>query len=148
VSLRSKDASGGQGYGPGSKGNHTDQAVLTARQLLSILRLSQALARLRLNDAISHEDVDEAMRLVHSSKASLLDDGPAVQQEDVVSAIYSIMRDFAAQRGASSVEYNHIEMMVVKKGFSSQQLRNCINEYQSLGVLSTDENGNTITFDQ
>jgi DNA replication licensing factor MCM7 len=41
-----------------------DQTVMTARQLLSILRLSQALARLRLSDTVSHEDVDEAIRLV------------------------------------------------------------------------------------
>jgi DNA replication licensing factor MCM7 len=145
VSLRSKDT--GAGHGSGSKGNHTDQAVLTARQLLSILRLSQGLARLRLSNTIGHEDVDEAMRLVHSSKSSLLDDGPAVQQEDVTSAIYSIMRDLAAQRGTSSVDFNQIEMMIVKKGYSSQQLRNCINEYESLGVLSTVDNGSTIIFD-
>ena len=148
VSLRSKDGQPGGGYGPGTKGNQTDQAVLTARQLLSILRLSQAIARIRLSSTISHEDVDEAMRLMHSSKASLLDDGPTVQQEDVVSAIYSIMRDFAAQRGVSSVDFNHVELMVLKKGYSSQQLRNCIEEYQTLGVLSTNENGSTITFDE
>jgi len=60
VSLRMKD---GSGPGAGS-GKATDQAVMTARQLLSILRLSQALARLRLSNTISHEDVDEALRLV------------------------------------------------------------------------------------
>jgi len=60
VELRAKD-----GSGPGaSTGKGTDQAVMTARQLLSILRLSQALARLRLSSSISHEDVDEALRLV------------------------------------------------------------------------------------
>jgi len=147
VSLRSKDGQSGGSYGSGSKANHTDQAVLTARQLLSILRLSQAIARIRLSNTISHEDVDEAMRLVHSSKASLLDDGPTVQQEDVVSAIYSIMRDFAAQRGVTTVDFNHIELMILKKGYSSQQLRNCIEEYQTLGVLSCDDNGSVITFD-
>jgi DNA replication licensing factor MCM7 len=41
---------------------------MTARQLLSILRLSQALARVRLADAITEEDVDEAIRLTASSK--------------------------------------------------------------------------------
>jgi DNA replication licensing factor MCM7 len=43
----------------------------TARTLLGILRLGQALARIRFSDEISQADVDEAMRLMHSSKASL-----------------------------------------------------------------------------
>jgi DNA replication licensing factor MCM7 len=46
-----------------SKAN-ADQAVMTPRQLLSILRLSQALARLRFSDVVAQEDVDEAIRLV------------------------------------------------------------------------------------
>ena len=76
-----------------------------------------------------------------------MDDGPVVQQEDGVSAIYSITRDFAAQRGVVTVDFNHIELMILKKGYSSQQLRNCLEEYETLGVLSSDDNGSTITFD-
>jgi DNA replication licensing factor MCM7 len=46
---------------------------------------------------VASEDVDEAMRLVHMSKASLLDDeNPMGQQEDPISRIYGIIRDFAA----------------------------------------------------
>jgi DNA replicative helicase MCM subunit Mcm2 (Cdc46/Mcm family) len=70
-----------------SKSGVNDQAVMTPRQLLSILRLSQvhrvghsqdeafllasyfvlylqALARIRLASRVTHEDVDEAIRLV------------------------------------------------------------------------------------
>ena len=50
------------------------QSVMTARQLLSILRLSQALARLRFSRRVELEDVEEAIRLVHMCKASLLED--------------------------------------------------------------------------
>jgi hypothetical protein len=50
-----------------------NQAAMTARALLSILRLSQALARLRFATAVAAEDVDEAIRLTYMSKASLLD---------------------------------------------------------------------------
>ena len=63
-------------------GAANDQTTLTARQLLSILRLSQALARLRLANTVSHEDVDEAIRLIHASKSSLDDDSSGYQQED------------------------------------------------------------------
>lgn len=133
------------GYGGNSGG--TDQAVMTARQLLSILRLSQALARIRLSGTVSHEDIDEAIRLTHASKASLLED-PATQgagSEDVMSAIYNIMRDYAVTRN-SAVNFVQIEAMIVKKGFTSQQLRACMSEYQQLGVISVESDGSMIHF--
>lgn len=58
VGLRSQGVVDG-GHQPGRNG---DQTVMTARQLLSILRLGQALARLRFSDYVAREDVDEAIR--------------------------------------------------------------------------------------
>ena len=46
----------------------------TARTLLGILRLSTALARVRFDNVVRQGDVDEAMRLMHESKASLVED--------------------------------------------------------------------------
>lgn len=46
----------------------------SARTLLGILRLAQALARLRLADVVVREDVDEALRLMACSKESLQED--------------------------------------------------------------------------
>lgn len=46
----------------------------TARTLLGILRLSTSLARVRFDDVVRQGDVDEAMRLMHESKASLVED--------------------------------------------------------------------------
>merc|ERR1712060_351981 len=78
-----------------------DQTVMTPRQLLSILRLSQALARLRFSDVVAREDVDEAIRLIHCSKSSLLDnpdlnkqDG-AFSNKDVISKIFHLISDYA-----------------------------------------------------
>ena len=83
-----------------------------------------------------------------SSKSSLLDDdtrnGPAV---DPVSAIFTIMRDFAHQRGLSTVDYSTIELMVIKKGYTQQQLHDCLTEYGGLGVLSMDAAHSKITLD-
>lgn len=45
----------------------------TARTLLAILRLAQALARLRFSEQVAQGDVDEAIHLMHMSKESLLD---------------------------------------------------------------------------
>ena len=67
--MRGKDANSvGHGY---RRNGQTDQAVMTARQLLSILRLGQALARLRLANEIGSDDIDEALRLTKASKSSL-----------------------------------------------------------------------------
>lgn len=149
VDMRSKDASSvGHGY---RRNGQTDQAVMTARQLLSILRLGQALARLRLASEISSDDIDEALRLTKASKSSLEDDTRSVQQEDPMSAIYSIMKEAASssaeRRGVSAINYNDVEAMVVMKGFSNKQLKECILEYQDLGVLSVDESWTKVTFD-
>lgn len=51
--------------------NFQDMTFTSARNLLAILRLSTALARLRLSDEVEREDVGEAMRLLEMSKISL-----------------------------------------------------------------------------
>jgi hypothetical protein len=45
-----------------------------------------------LSNSVSHEDVDEAIRISHSSKASLIDEEKMSNQEDVLGSIYSIIR--------------------------------------------------------
>lgn len=148
VSARAKDSSdiGARGNRPGRA---MDQAVMTPRQLLSLLRLSQALARLRLSDVVGQEDVDEAIRLNYSSRSSLEEDeeGNARYAEDVVSNIYSIIRDFSALQRQEMLSYPAIEGMVVKKGFSVQQLQQTLQEYSELGVLKVDDDRMNIYVD-
>lgn len=74
----------------------------SARTLLGVLRLSQALARLRFADVVVREDVDEALRLMEKSKESLDDDGVDGEREmDQTSAtkIYRIIKDMASTQG-------------------------------------------------
>lgn len=144
VQLRQQDTTG-QPNIRNLKGN--DQAIMTARQLLSILRLSQGLARLRMADLVTHEDVDEAIRLIHASKASLLDDGPTGPREDVVSAVYTVMRDYVAAHNTHTVSYAQVEAMVIKKGFTAAQLQTTLQEYSGLGVVHLDNESRYITFD-
>lgn len=51
--------------------NNKDMTFTSARNLLGILRLSTALARLRLSDIVDKDDVSEALRLLEMSKDSL-----------------------------------------------------------------------------
>ena len=45
----------------------------TPRCLLGVFRLAQALARIKLNDTVAIEDINEALRLMEVSKSSLLE---------------------------------------------------------------------------
>lgn len=68
-SQKQEVRSGGRRGTNGAAANtNNDQTTMTARQLLSILRLSQALARLRLSKKVENTDVDEAIRLVCDPK--------------------------------------------------------------------------------
>eukprot|EP01035_Chromulina_nebulosa_P017145 gene17145-22659_t len=129
VSLRSKDAI------KNGKAKSNDQTVMTPRQLLSILRLSQALARLRMSETVSREDVDESIRLTHASKSSLIEDTQSNQIEDATSAIFNMIRDSVTRGNGQDMAYSNLEGMIVKKGFTAQQFENCLNEYENLGVI-------------
>ncbi len=152
VDMRSSDASasaGGHSGGFGrSSSSATNQAVMTARQLLSTLRLSQALARLRLSNTVNQDDVSEAIRLTYSSKASLLEEASTSGgfTEDVLSAIFNIVKDFADQRGLREVGYAQVEAMVTKKGFAAASLERCLQEYEELGVITVDSDRSSIHF--
>ena len=56
--------------------------------MLAILRLSTALARLRLVDVVEKDDVKEAMRLMEYSKTSMKDDETNRAVTRVIDRIY------------------------------------------------------------
>ncbi|KAG5645073.1 hypothetical protein DXG03_007163 [Asterophora parasitica] len=70
----------------------------SARTLLGILRLAQALARLRCADEVVHQDVDEALRLMACSKESLQEDTDKEFEPDksVVSQIFRLIKSMAS----------------------------------------------------
>ena len=55
-------------FNPTDRGSTEDGVYTSARFLLSVIRLSQALARLRFSDLVEEGDVTEALRLLNSSK--------------------------------------------------------------------------------
>jgi len=160
VGLRMQDAPGTANRGSANG----DQTVMTARQLLSILRLGQALARLRFSDYVAREDVDEAIRLTHMSKASLADElhdapqggggqgggsragGRSGRGEDVTSRIFQVLKDYATVSRTNRVELKLCEAMVLRKGFTAQQLQTCLEEYQALDIIQMNATGTHIDF--
>ncbi|PIL24322.1 hypothetical protein GSI_14075 [Ganoderma sinense ZZ0214-1] len=78
------------------KKSHT---YTSARTLLGVLRLSQALARLRFADSVMQADVNEALRLMEVSKKSLADDDEEGHDHDRsdVSKIFRLIKEMAKQ---------------------------------------------------
>jgi DNA replication licensing factor MCM7 len=71
-----------------------------------VLRLAQALARLRFAAAVLHADVDEALRLMEASKESLRDDdgegdGTGEADRSDTSRIYRIVKDMGQAAAAA-----------------------------------------------
>jgi len=133
-----------------NNGKEGDQTTMTARQLLSILRLGQALARLRFSDFVTREDVDEAIRLTYTSKASLSSEGSNEERErtreDIMSRIFNIIRDYSLTSHNRTIELKLAEAMVIRKGFTVQQLKSCLVEYEALEVLQVNRNYTQIHF--
>lgn len=111
------------------------QVAATPRQLLSILRLSQALARLRFDDAVNQDDINEASRLTDISKASLDHHGIPVQVTDPKSKAFSVLCDYASQSGSQSLSLQKVKDVAIKHAIREHDLMGMLQEYEELGVL-------------
>lgn len=114
------------------------------RTLLGILRLSQALARLRFAAEVITDDVDEALRLVEVSKASLYDDnrdrrGDQSPSTKIYNLVVGMRESGAAATGAGrgELDMRRVRERVLAKGFTVQQLEACIEEYSEIDVSLT-----------
>ncbi|XP_033759982.1 DNA replication licensing factor mcm7-like [Pecten maximus] len=127
--------------------NSKDTTFTSARTLLAILRLSTALARLRLADAVEKEDVNEAMRLTEMSKDTL---NPAHEvhsrAQNVTDRIFNLIREMVPGKGARTVKVNDVMEQCTSKGFKPDQVDACIEEYEELNVWQVNQAHTKITF--
>ncbi|RAL03404.1 DNA replication licensing factor MCM7 [Aspergillus ibericus CBS 121593] len=126
---------------------------VTPRTLLGVVRLSQALARLRFSEEVVTEDVDEALRLVEVSKASLSTDGQSGMDQSPTSKIYYLIRSML-ESGAAAVgdgdegelSMRRIRERVLAKGFTDDQLTKAIDDYQNNNVWQLVANDTRLVF--
>ena len=111
---------------------------VTPRTLLGILRMSQALARLRFDNVVGMEDVDEALRLIDVSNASLENKDVVMEDESVVTTVYEIVRELV-RGGVDAVE--EIKERVFARGFTLGDFEKCLREYLDLNVWQVLEGG-------
>ena len=128
----------------------------SARSLLALIRLSQAMARLRFGTSVAPGDVEEALRLVVASKAAIVR-RPRAQQggqqaapsapSDPKSAVFGIIRDSArSSSDGSSVAYADVLRQVLVRGFTEDVLRDTLADYEQLGILALAADESTIRF--
>nr|CAG8434912.1 14426_t:CDS:2 [Entrophospora candida] len=126
----------------------------SARTLLAMVRLAQARARLGLREEVSQDDVDEALRLIYVSKESLKD--PDTNNDNFdrspTSIIYGIIKTIIARErlvlenhGGLSIDYLTIKQRVLAKGYTEDQLLECIQNYQELAVWTLSRDRDTLT---
>ena len=114
------------------------------RTLLGILRLSQALARLRFSSQVATDDADEALRLIEVSKASLYSESRGGTDQSPSSKIYNLVRAMK-ESGAAAVgdgsrgelSIKKVRERIIAKGFTEDQFSQALDEYSLLDVSSS-----------
>ncbi|XP_071512260.1 DNA replication licensing factor mcm7 [Panulirus ornatus] len=125
--------------------NNKDMTFTSARTLLAVLRLSTALARLRLVDSVEKEDVNEAMRLMEMSKDSLNhNDERTGRAQSVTDKIFTLIREVAGD--CRVVKLGDIIERCTSKGYKPDQVNECIEEYEELNVWQLNQARTKLTF--
>ena len=128
VDIRSKDS---------ARAKETNsQASTTARQLLSILRLAEAHAKVAFREEVSQGDVDEAIRLIQMSKASVLetDVDAGRTRTDPLSRMWDLVKDKLSTK-PYFVSFESAKELAMRAGFSVEEFDRFITEYEGLAII-------------
>ncbi|KAJ8920651.1 hypothetical protein NQ315_004790 [Exocentrus adspersus] len=126
--------------------NSRDMTFTSARNLLGILRLSTALARLRLSNVVEKDDVNEAIRLMEMSKDSLNHtfENRGQRPPNVHDKIFAIIRELAGEN--KTIKVSDVLEKCANKGYNPDQVDGCIEEYEELNVWQVNQTRTKLTF--
>jgi hypothetical protein len=62
-------------------------------------------------------------------------------EEDVTSRIFNIIRDYSTSSRSTRIDLKLVEAMVLRKSFTEQLLKQCLEEYQSLDIIQLNSTG-------
>jgi len=120
--------------------------VGTPRALLSILRLAQALARIRFSEQVTQSDVSEAMRLMKEAKHSTLQREDIEKEfEDEMSRIYGYIREHFENRNIEQCKIADLKTMLTTRGFSDDIIDETLTTYEGNDVWYISANGETLS---
>ncbi|CAO3686953.1 unnamed protein product [Umbelopsis vinacea] len=123
----------------------------SARTLLGIVRMAQALARIRLSDIVETVDVDEAIRVIDVSKASLYEDEDVedrAHDRTFLTGVLNIVRTMREHLGTSELNMSTVQQRVRSKGYTEQQFEDAIREYSQLDIWQVNANRTKLTIIQ
>jgi len=120
----------------------------SARTLLSILRLATAMAKLRLQDQVQRDDVQEAIRLMEMSKDSIKGKSKSRRAKArPTDLIYREIQDLIPPKPAAPViNVREALARAQARGFTRDQFDECIEEYEELEVFALNAHRTKITF--
>ncbi|XP_043260788.1 DNA replication licensing factor Mcm7 [Colletes gigas] len=126
--------------------NGHDKTFTSARNLLALLRLSTALARLRLVLVVEKPDIDEAIRLIEMSKHSINYSETLSKNlnQNPVDRIFRLIRDLTGEK--KTIKVSDILERCTSKGFKPDKINDCIEEYETLNVWQVNQTRTQITF--
>jgi len=126
----------------------SDTTFTSARVLLGILRLSTALARLRLSNMVERDDVNEAIRLMEMSKESLKPryESQIQRPKSVSDQIFAVVREMAPTSGPKVINYKEAQEKCTRKGFTPEMFDECSKTYEELNVWLVNNARTKITF--
>ncbi|KAF5395016.1 DNA replication licensing factor MCM7 [Paragonimus heterotremus] len=115
-----------------------EMTYTSARTLLAIMRLSTARARLRATTEVSKSDIDEAMRLMEASRASINASGTADtdrvgRPQTYKDIIYHIIRELTTAEDGTSRLADVMERCAAR-GFTPAQVNEVVDAYENLNV--------------
>lgn len=124
-----------------------NQTFTSARNLLSVLRLATALARLRLADRVGKDDVKEAHRLIERSKQSVNhkpDEHAPSRLTNRRNKLYAIVQRLAGTE--REVKVSDVLENCVAKGFTPDEVNDIVEEYERLNIWHVNMDRKKITF--
>ena len=128
---------------------------ITPRNLLAIIRLSQALAKVKMSDQVTQEDITEALRLVDVSQSSIntknnpdlavLKAAEGYRKTDIKSLIFNVITDLCKKNDNKTAKISEILKETKKKKYGEDDVMNTIDEYVKLSIFYLNENKTEVT---
>lgn len=124
--------------------NSSEGMPITARQLESIIRLSEASARIRLSDTVTMEDAQRARSIInyYINQVSSIDGVPDVdilmtgnstRSRGDMEIVLDIVRKLQQEKGIA--DYADIDMDGKQRGMSEERIRNSLSKLKAMGQL-------------
>jgi DNA replication licensing factor MCM7 len=125
--------------------NYATSVFTSPRNLLAVVRMATAHARLHLREQVTETDIDEALRLLDACKASIESNREAGLRrapKDPVDIVFDLIRTFADPE-TKSLSRNKLGAEAQQRGLSDEDIAKCLERYPD--VLMYEDGEITLT---